>query len=44
MARNVFEEWQMFHQLDNFRGWLDAGAPSEDALATTTERQNDKAT
>ena len=44
MARNIYEEWQMFHQLDNFRGWLDAGAPSEDALATTTERPNDKAT
>jgi len=31
MARTVFEEWQMVHSLDNFRDWLDRGAPSEDA-------------
>jgi hypothetical protein len=42
MARNIFEEWQMFHRLDNFREWLDSGAPSEDAFETTTERQNDR--
>jgi hypothetical protein len=43
MARNIFEDWQMFHRLDNFREWLDAGAPSEDAWAsdTTTERHKD---
>jgi hypothetical protein len=35
MARNVFEEWQMFHSLENFRDWLDSGAPSEDAVETT---------
>ena len=41
MARNIFEEWQMFHRLDNFREWLDAGAPSHDAWDTTTERHKD---
>jgi hypothetical protein len=41
MARNIFEEWQMFHRLDNFRDWLDAGAPSEDAWDTSTERHKD---
>jgi hypothetical protein len=41
MARNIFEEWQMSHQLENFRAWLDAGAPSEDAWDTTTERHKD---
>ena len=41
MARNIFEEWQMFHRLDNFREWLDAGAPSQDAWDTTTERHKD---
>jgi len=32
MARNVFEEWHMVRSLENFRDWLDRGAPSEDAF------------
>jgi len=32
IARIVFEEWQMVHSLENFRDWLERGAPSEDAL------------
>lgn len=30
MARSVFEEWRMAHSLEDFRVWLDRGAPSED--------------
>lgn len=32
MARSVFEEWHLVHSLENFRDWLDRGAPSDDAF------------
>ena len=32
MARNIYEEWRLAHQQDNFRDWLERGAPSEDAF------------
>jgi len=31
MARAVFEEWCLAHSLEEFRVWLDQGAPSADA-------------
>jgi hypothetical protein len=31
MAHAVFEEWQLAHELDEFRTWLQQGAPSDDA-------------
>ena len=31
MARAVFEEWRLAHSLDDFRSWLETGAPSADA-------------
>ena len=31
MARAVFEEWRLAHQLGEFRLWLEQGAPSDDA-------------
>jgi hypothetical protein len=31
MARAVFEEWRLAHMSDDFRRWLEHGAPSEDA-------------
>jgi hypothetical protein len=31
MARAVFEEWCLAHSMGEFRRWLEAGAPSEDA-------------
>jgi hypothetical protein len=31
VARSVFEEWRFAAELDEFRAWLDAGAPSDDA-------------
>jgi hypothetical protein len=30
MARAVFEEWCLAHSLEDFKAWLDRGAPSED--------------
>ena len=31
MARAVIEEWRLAHSLDEFRVWLQQGAPSDDA-------------
>ena len=31
MALSIFEEWQLAHQAESFRGWLARGAPSDDA-------------
>jgi hypothetical protein len=31
MARAVFDEWRLAHQLGEFRLWLEQGAPSDDA-------------
>jgi hypothetical protein len=31
MARAVFEEWRLAHEMGDFRRWLESGAPSEDA-------------
>jgi hypothetical protein len=39
MARAVFDEWRMAHALRNFRDWLDAGAPSEDAHEGTRKER-----
>ena len=30
MARAVFDEWRLAHSLENFREWLNQGAPSAD--------------
>ena len=32
MARAVFEEWRLAHGSDEFRLWLERGAPSDDAV------------
>jgi hypothetical protein len=31
MARAIFEEWKLAHSMNEFKTWLDRGAPSEDA-------------
>ena len=31
MARSVLEEWRLAHSLNDFRVWLERGAPSDDA-------------
>jgi hypothetical protein len=35
MARLVFDEWRLAHDLSAFRRWLEEGAPSDDARHTT---------
>jgi len=42
MARSVFEEWCMVHSLENFRDWLERGAPSDDAFEKSENRHIDK--
>ena len=31
MARAVLDEWRLAHAMDDFKNWLDRGAPSADA-------------
>lgn len=38
MARTVLEEWRLAHSLEEFRRWLEQGAPSDDA--TDDEAKN----
>lgn len=33
MARAVLDEWHLAHTMDDFKVWLDRGAPSDDAGA-----------
>jgi len=42
MARSIFEEWCMVHSLENFRDWLERGAPSDDAFEKSENRHTDK--
>jgi hypothetical protein len=34
MARIIFEEWTLAHALNDFKAWLELGAPSDDANAS----------
>jgi hypothetical protein len=38
MARAIFEEWRLAHSLDEFKDWLDQGAPSADSEQGKDER------
>jgi len=40
MARTVFDEWRLAHSLENFKLWLDQGAPSADAGDGIQERSH----
>lgn len=31
MARAVYDEWRLAHAMDEFKTWLERGAPSDDA-------------
>ena len=33
MARTVLDEWRLAHSMNDFKAWLDSGAPSDDASA-----------
>jgi hypothetical protein len=36
MARAVFEEWRLTHSMNEFKSWLEQGAPSDDAKEETS--------
>jgi len=38
MARVVFDEWRLAHEMHDFSAWLERGAPSDDADAAGTPR------
>ena len=38
MARAIFEEWGLAHSMNEFKSWLDQGAPSADADAGKRKR------
>lgn len=44
-AKGIFEEWRLAHSMNEFREWLDHGAPSDDASAAESssdrEAEND---
>ena len=46
MGRAIFDEWRLAHSLDEFKNWLDQGAPSADAdqLAAKPLREKDART
>jgi hypothetical protein len=31
MARAIFEEWRLAQSMNDFKSWLEQGAPSDDA-------------
>ena len=31
MARAIYDEWRLAHSMNEFKTWLDQGAPSDDA-------------
>lgn len=37
MARAVYDEWRLAHSSNEFRNWLNQGAPSADAFTTPAE-------
>ena len=42
MARAVFEEWRLAHSMDEFKAWLERGAPSDDAVQSTQSPVTDR--
>lgn len=40
MALDIFEEWRLAHQAEDFRDWLARGAPSDDAPRDRVARGN----
>ena len=38
MARAIFEEWRLTHSMNEFKSWLEQGAPSDDATDGSTSR------
>lgn len=42
MARAIFEEWHLSHSMDEFKSWLEHGAPSDDANEGPSSRPRDQ--
>ena len=42
MARAVFEEWRLAHSMNEFKSWLERGAPSDDATDESSFRPTDQ--
>src|SRR5688500_1749281 len=38
MAQAVFEEWRLSHSMNEFKSWLEQGAPSDDATDGSPSR------
>jgi hypothetical protein len=38
MARAIFEEWRLTHSMNEFKSWLEQGAPSDDAHEDSSSR------
>jgi hypothetical protein len=41
MARAIFEEWRLTHSMDDFKSWLEQGAPSDDAKNVSSSSTSD---
>jgi hypothetical protein len=41
MARAVFEEWRLAHSMNEFKSWLEQGAPSDDAENVSSSATSD---
>jgi hypothetical protein len=41
MARAVFEEWRLAHSMNEFKSWLEQGAPSDDAENVSSSSTSD---
>jgi hypothetical protein len=41
MARAIFEEWRLTHSMNDFKSWLEQGAPSDDAKNVSSSSASD---
>jgi hypothetical protein len=41
MARAIFEEWRLTHSMNDFKSWLEQGAPSDDAKNVSSSSTSD---
>ena len=39
MARAIYDEWKLAHSMNEFKIWLDSGAPSDDAEEGKRKRE-----
>jgi hypothetical protein len=41
MARAIFDEWRLAHSMNEFKSWLEQGAPSDDAKNVSSSSTSD---